>query len=79
MLPATVLRVLGPNRYLIQIDPRSATTSSKINVAEVVEQNMIEQGFELGDALKAVEAFKEVDPQEPLEVDGTELQLHHWD
>ena len=75
MVPATVLREVSPNRYLIQIDRPPTDAVSNINVVELLEQNMVEHGFERDDALQAAAGFRAVDPQEPFEVDGIELEL----
>jgi hypothetical protein len=75
MVAATVLREVSPSRYLIQIDRPATDAVSNINVVELLEQNMVEHGFERDDALQAAAGFRQVDPQEPFEVDGTELEL----
>ena len=75
MVPATVLREVSPNRYLIQIELPAANAAPQIIVAEFVERNMVEHGFEPDDASRAAEGFEEVDPQRPFEVDGDELEL----
>jgi len=73
VVPVTVLRETSPNRYLIRINRRSDALRT-INVAGVLEENMLDHGFARGDALETAERFKEVDPQAPVEVDGTELE-----
>jgi hypothetical protein len=75
VVPATVVREVWPSRYLIRIDPRPAEAVPKINVADVVEQNMLDHGFEPRDAVRAARAFKEVDVEKPIEVTGAELEL----
>jgi hypothetical protein len=79
MVPATVVREVGPNRYLIRIELHTARGVSKIDVAELVEQNMVDHGFEADDASKAAAGFREVDTQEPFEVKGVELELRQGD
>ena len=72
LVTATVLRQLGPTRYLIQMDP---PTIPKDVVADALERDMIHAGVDPTSAARARETFCSVDLQEPIEVDRTELVL----
>jgi len=72
LVTATVLRRLGPSRYLIQLDP---PTLPKAVVADALERDMIHAGVDPTSAARAREIFCTVDLQEPIEVDRAELVL----
>jgi hypothetical protein len=70
LVTATVLRQLGPTRYLIQMDP---PTLPKAVIADALERDMILAGVDPSSAARAREIFRDLDLQEPIEVDRTEL------
>ena len=72
LVTATVLRQLGPTRYLIQMDP---PTLPKDVVADALERDMIHAGVDPTSAARAREIFCGLDLQEPIEVDRAELVL----
>jgi hypothetical protein len=72
LVTATVLRQLGPTRYLIQMDP---PTLPKDTVADALERDMIHAGVDPTRAARAREIFLGLDLQEPIEVDRAELVL----
>jgi len=72
LVTATVLRRLGPSRYLIQLDP---PTCPKGVAADALERDMIQAGVHPTNAARAREIFCAVDLQEPVEVDRAEPVL----
>jgi hypothetical protein len=72
LVTATVLRQLGPTRYLIQMDP---PTLPKDVVADALERDMIHAGVDPTSAARAREIFCGLDLQEPIDVDRDELIL----
>jgi hypothetical protein len=72
LVTATVLRQLGPTRYLIQMDP---STLPKHVVADALERDMAQAGLDPTSAARAREIFCGVDLQEPIGVDRAELVL----
>ena len=72
LVTATVLRQLGPTRYLIQMDP---PTLPKAVVADALERDMVHAGMDPTSAARAREIFWAVDLQEPIEVDRAEIIL----
>jgi hypothetical protein len=69
---ATVLRQVGPTRYLIQMDPPPVPRHV---VADALERDMIHTGVDPTSAARAREIFCGLDLQEPIEVDRAELVL----
>jgi hypothetical protein len=72
LVGATVLRQLGPSRYLIQMDPPRVPRDV---VADALERDMIQARVDPAGAARAREIFCGVDLQEPIEVDRAELVL----
>jgi hypothetical protein len=72
LVTATVLRQLGPTRYLVQLDP---PTLPKGVAADKLERDMIHTGVDATSAARLREIFCGLDLQEPIEVDRAELVL----
>ena len=67
---ATVLRDVGDGRYLVQLDPRGPTRSTRAERDAAVEADLLASGMTAAE----VAALMEIDVQEPFEVDGADLE-----
>jgi len=71
--PATVLRVLGPNRYLIQFAPHDPTTASREDMLASLEE-LLREETDPETVDREMRFLRDQDPQQPLEVNGDQLE-----
>lgn len=71
--PATVLRVLGPNRYLIQFAPHDPRTDSREDALASLEA-LLREETDPETVDREMRFLRDQDPQEPLEVNGDHLE-----
>jgi hypothetical protein len=71
--PATVLRVLGPDRYLIQFAPHDPTTDSREDMLASLEE-LLRENTDRETVDREMRFLRDQDPQEPLEVNSDHLE-----